>query len=196
MAIFKVIVWAILALIMWLNLQPWLDVGEWIASSGIIFPFQDSILGLPVIKQVVQFLLNNVAALFAIALWAIVQTLQVMALMADNTRVREAFSRLFKGLPLSTWVIENAKDLAWLGWCAYILEGFVCLLTYPPYGDGVSDLIADFGAWDAYLLRWDQMALFAVTVLMFEGFVWLSCFFAGMVVNAGRSQNQNQQPRA
>lgn len=183
-SIFKVTVWSILLLICWFNLQPWLQVGVWMASQGIIFPFEDTVIDWFIIGPFVSWLVNQVDTVFAIALWLIVQTLQVMALLADDEGVMAAFSKLFSGLPWSKWVAANSKQLQKLGWCSYLLEAFVCLLAYPPYGDGIGDLVADLTDWalDPYLWLWGQLSLFAVTILLFEGFIWLSCFFYGIAM--------------
>lgn len=195
--VLRIFIWMVAGLVAWLNLQPWLEAGVFIANSGLIFPFESTVLGWPVFRQVVTFIVRNVASLFAIALWGIVQTLQVMALMGESDNVRNGFQAVFRGIPLSGWVVANHKKLAVLGWGAYLIEAFVCMLTYPPYGTGLGDLMADFWIWDPYLVNGLQLLMMAITVLLFESFVWLACFLFPLMSGSTQSPRaaQQQPPR-
>lgn len=189
---FKIVVWSMLGLVCWLNLQPWLDVGAWLAGSGLEFPFMDLFMKVPFLRGIVTGIVTSAASLFAVGLWLIVQTLQVMALIAESPAVQNAFAKLFRGIPLSQWIATNSTTVGRLGWGGYLLEGFVSFLAYPPYGSGFSDLAADAGNWDPYLISWEDIALFSVTILMFEGFVWLACFFYGALSMGSTTRSQSQ----
>lgn len=180
----RFLIWFLVAIVAWINLQPWFSVGHWLAGSALEVPFQSTLLGWPVFRQVTEFLLINAAHLIAVSLWVCVQTLQIMALMAESDRVLSGFAWVFKGFPLSKWVTENAEILSRLGWMAYGLEGLVCFLAYPPYGEGMEDFIDDFWFWDSYLWNFGEIALIAATILMFEAVIFLVCFVASGVLPA------------
>lgn len=182
--IVKIGVWVMIGCVAYLNLQPWIEVGHWMAASGLEFPFQESLLGVWGVRQFVMFVVLNIASLLAVVFWLTCQTLQIMALMADSPQVLSGFAFIFKGVPLSQWVVQNSAIIGRLGWGAYALEALVCFLVYPPYAGGMEDFIADAWMWDAYLWDWPNIALIAATILLFEAAVWLACFLAGVVLPA------------
>lgn len=170
----------VLAVVTWFNLQPWIEVGHWIAAMGMELPFASALINLWVIGRFIEFILIHTASIVTLCLWLTIQTLQVMALLADSDQTRAQFARIFQGFPLSSWVVDNAKALGRLGWGAYGVEAVVCFLAYPPYGFGMEDFLMDWGFWDPDL--WDFWAILTIciTVLMFEAAVIGICFFSGL----------------
>jgi len=199
---FKFCAWLCIFMVSWLNLQPWVDVGYFLTASGMEFFFGEALFNIPVLGNVFDFMVRHAAWLFAIALWLVVQTLQVCSLMEESPSVLAFFERMFVGLPMSGWVRDNSKMLSTLGWSAYGVEAFVCFLAYPPYGEGLSDLAADWMVWDPYLVDWPNIALMAVTILMFEFAVWLLALFGTLLWQTRdtkprqpKPQQQQQQPK-
>lgn len=188
----RFLIWFLVAIVAWINLQPWFSVGHWLAGSALEVPFESTLLGLPLFRQIIEFLLINAAHLIAVALWVCTQTLQIMSLMAESDRVLSGFAWVFKGFPLVKWVTENAEILSRLGWMAYGLEGLVCFLAYPPYGEGMEDFIDDFWYWDSWLWNFGEIALIAATILMFEAVIFLVCFVASGVLPAVSTRPQVQ----
>lgn len=184
--IVKIAIWLMIGAVAYLNLQPWIEVGHWLAASGLEFPFQNSLLGVWGIRNLIEFVVLNIASIFAVVFWLVCQTLQIMALMADSPQVLEGFAWIFKGIPLSQWVVRNSQIIGRLGWGAYGVEALVCFLVYPPYGNGMEDFVADMWMWDSELWDYPNITLIALTILMFEAAVWLSCFLAGAVLPSTR----------
>lgn len=176
----RIIAGIVLSVVAWFNMQPWIDIGYMASDMGMEIPFASALVNIWLIGPAIRFVLEFSASIVTVCVWFVIQTLQVMSLLAESPSARNQFSHIFKGFPFSSWVTENAEELKRLGWVAYGVEGFVCFLTYAPYGRGLEDFMADWGFWDADL--WDGWAIATIclTVLMFEAAVIGICFFSGM----------------
>jgi len=182
----------IFALVIPLNLNPWIQVGGWLASeiqdsqffTGVrwvagIIPFIGRF-----IAATVEALTGNLTLILAAILWAIVQLCQILAVSTASPVVAHWVAMVFGfRVPKDPDTVRKIKVLSGLG---YFLELFVCLLRYPIYGVGLSDLTADFGVWDPYLINWDQASLAFLTMFFMEFFVWLIAFLTVSVFMMGR----------
>ena len=190
----RIVAGFILAIVAWFNWQPWIEVGYWVAEGGMELPFGQALFNMWIFGGVFEFIWVHTASVIAVCLWLVVQTLQVMALLAESDNARKQFSLIFKGFPLNSWVTTNAEDLKYLGWAAYGVEAFVCFLVYVPYGRGMEDFVADLFMWDSDI--WDFWAVLTIciTVLMFEAAVMMVCFFSGLFTQPKQHQAQRGQP--
>jgi hypothetical protein len=182
----------IFVLVIPLNINPWLQVGGWLAGE-----IQDSqfFTGVSWLLRIVPFvgrffaatleiLTGNLTLILAAILWAIVQLCQILAVCTATPVVARWVEMVFGfRVPKDP---DTVKKIKWLSGFGYALELFVCLLRYPIYGVGMSDLGADFGVWDWYLINWDQALLGAMTMFFMEIFIGLIAFLTVSVFMMGR----------
>lgn len=137
--------------IMLINVQPWLELSKAIASQISTIPFLDSLVAIPLLGGWIEWFFANIIPILGMVLWGLVQLIEVLPMMADDS------------LPL------NLKErLEGYRWMAYSIEAFVCFLRYPPYEGGMDTLMMDAPNWDAALIDWWNLAFFVITMFGFE----------------------------
>lgn len=181
-----------LVFIIWFNLQPWIEVGRYMSANVKYFPFEDALSGWPVVGPVVLVLKKYTTDFFAILIWLFVQTCQLFGLLANDKALMSAFSDAWGFLPLTGISAAHSSKLKSIAGVAYLLEACVCFLVYPVYGSGLSDIIADFPKLDPYLLNYGEMILLALTIILFELFVWLTCTMWIFMMGATKSSKPSK----
>lgn len=169
--IFRIACFALIIFIILLNVQPWREVGAQAVAELDGVPFVGIIFSIPIIRSIAQSIANNAADVIAILLWFFVQLSQMLKMASESPEVSSAIKKLFGVNVDRIPQDEFLKKLC--GW-SYILEFVVCSIRYPIYGNEAMDIFRDFGMWATYNLNLDQIILFLVTMLAFEGGIWLS----------------------
>jgi hypothetical protein len=164
-----------LVFIVWFNLQPWFEVGRYMAANVTYFPFERVLVRIPVIGGFITAAKNFTVDFFSVLIWLFVQTCQLFGLLANDKALMSAFSDAWGFLPLTVITSGHSKKLKSIAGIAYLLESCVCFMVYPVYGSGISDILADFPKLDPYLLNYGQMILLGITIAVFEIFIWLTC---------------------
>lgn len=135
--------------LMLINVQPWLELSKAIAKQITTIPFLSSLVAIPFLGGWIQWLFANIVPILGCILWAIVQLIEVLPMMA------EAPANLKERLEKYRWV-------------AYAIETIVCFLRYPPYNGGMAAVLEDAPNWDASLIDWWNLVFFLVTMFGFE----------------------------
>lgn len=179
LSLYKVIVRFVFAFtlvfIVWFNLQPWYEVGRYLSGNVIYFPFEEILLRIPGIGGIVEGAKMYTVDFFTVLIWLFVQTCQLFGLLANDKALMSAFSDAWGFLPLVGISSAHSNKLKSIAGIAYLLEACVCFMVYPVYGNGISDILADFPNLDPYLLNYGQMILLGITIAIFEVFIWLTC---------------------
>ncbi|MBW4460568.1 MAG: hypothetical protein KME47_10045 [Nodosilinea sp. WJT8-NPBG4] len=172
-------IWVILGLIFLLNVQPWVSVARWISEDIVSLPFDNFLMSIPGVKQLVSFIWNNLVSIMAVALMAICQFFQILALGTESPEAARIIEKIFANrVRVNSSDEKEVAKRRWLAGCAYILEALVCFIEYPPYEGGISAIIADFPLLEAYYIQYGELVKFFLTMLSFEGFIWVILFFS------------------
>jgi hypothetical protein len=177
--------------LMLLNAQPWLKFGEMSSSAIAYIPALNLLIQIPFLGGWIQFFAANLGAVFGIAVWGVLQFLEILPMAFDKEKVLGGLIEKWKSTQYDSEKEKNAAlkklkeqfnkipldDIEALEnyrkW-AYIIEGIGCFILYCPYQGGLSALISDCPAWDADLILWDKLAMIPISMFGFELLVKLT----------------------
>ena len=138
------------------NTQPWFEQGRMMAGFLTTIPGSQLLfsIGFLRIGDLFRLLFSNGPQVIGLAFWALCQYLQVLPFWMEYTGY------------------ETTEKMERLRVAAYVAEIIVCLLHYPPYGNGAADFFADFGRWDVALISGTDIVASLFTILAFEGVIY------------------------
>ncbi|NEQ64525.1 MAG: hypothetical protein F6K21_03285 [Symploca sp. SIO2D2] len=151
-----------LVILFLLNLQPWLEVGKNISEGITIIPFQSSLIAIPFVGGWMKWAIAELTMIVGVFLCVAVQLVQIMPVF-----VRKAYS--YKSVKIASAT-------------AYIVEFLVVFLRFPPY-QSLEDFWLDLFKWDLYLVDWNNLIMFTITIFGFEGLVVVSLKLLDAVTN-------------
>lgn len=181
--------WFVGGIILIFNVQPWLTAASFISDGIVNLPFEAPILSIWGLKQVALFLQGNLISCIALVLLVLCQACQLLALCTEAPIARR-FVEGSLGFKVSLDA-ESVEIYRRLSAAAYALELFVCFIQYPPYEGGIEAILLDLWTWDPALFRIDELVRLVVTMLSFEGALWLFLFFVTGVNPSKSHQSSN-----
>lgn len=134
--------------------------------------------------DVINWFWMNLISVTAVFLMVLCQMMQLLAWCTSTSATRAGIAQIFNGNDLGMNNPKVRTKYKVLAGAAYCLELFVCLLEYPPYSGGLQGIMADFPLLDPYLVQYDQIVTFVVTLFGFELMVSLLVGFLGNMFNS------------
>lgn len=180
------------AVIIWLNLQPYISGLLFLGESIGEQPLAAFLRGLPLIGPILAGLGSGLLILAGVALWATIQLFEILGMLLFNTPdtlelmiaglqnseqmaideddlpAVKRLKRKFNDLP-TKWM----RDVVLLGLAAYIIDFAFCFFRYPPIEGGLQMF---FQAGLASDIDWGNAVLMATTMFAVEGLIAIGLF--------------------